>query len=77
MAGLCEGGNEPPGSLKGRVGRQYRRELLCVCVCGVPTASRAVASRTGTSSLAGSPWGVSLPRNTRLYFSLSMLPGVL
>lgn len=46
-------------------------------VCGVPTASRAVTNSTRTSSLAGSPWGVSLPRNTRSALLWAMLPDVL
>lgn len=45
-------------------------------VCGVPTASRAVTNSTRTSSLAGSPWGASLPRNTRSALLSAMLPDV-
>lgn len=45
-------------------------------VCGVPTASRAVTNTARTSSLAGSPWGASLPRNTRLALLWAMLPDV-
>lgn len=76
----------PPGTPRHSLGSvltlfSHSQELVVntagsYCVCGVPTASRAVTNSTRTSSLAGSPWGASLPRNTRSALLSAMLPDV-